>query len=196
MTLETVANTHWMDRVRAAESPAKRPRLAPLVSASSQESRAIITARAALHARTGVTQEELLLLMRDRHNAVLRASRPKRALLAVGLLAAGTAVSLVSSMLVSQALLLCGFGIVLMGVVAGCTILADYLGPQMGDLAQYMRPTEKPADAAEINALSRATQADPELSRLVADWWKDCGAPIRKQDLVLVRDFQRAKQSL
>ncbi len=191
--MDVEAGSHWMDRVRGAQPAARRYRSIPLLS-NNQQSREAITTRTALRARQGLTQEELLLLARDRRRADLQARRPARTLLAIGCIAAGTAISVAGSSQGNQALLLAGFGIGLAGLLVACTILASLLDPQLGDLARYMHAEETPATADEITALSRAAQADPELGHLIAGWWKDSGAPIRRHDLALVQAFQQARR--
>jgi hypothetical protein len=182
-----------MDRVRAAPTKQNKPcRPMPLLRLE-QESREMIAARGALRGRTGITQEHLYLLARDRRSAVLRAGRPARALLAIGLVAAGIATSVAGSLTARQFLLLSGFGIGFAGLLVGCFLLAGMMAPQIGDLAKYMHDDESPASADEIASLVRAAQADPELENLIRSWWKESGAPIRRQDLALVRAFQQAR---
>jgi hypothetical protein len=188
------ANSHWMDRVRAAPTPAKpsKPYWSVPLHSLERGSREIIATRAALRGRTGVTQEHLYLLARDRRSEALRAGRPARGLLAIGLVAAGIAISVTGSLTTQQFLVLLGFGIGFAGLLVGCVLLAGMMDPQTGDLAKYLHEDESPASADEIAALVRAAQADPELANLIRGWWKQSGAPIRKQDLELVRAFQQA----
>lgn len=160
-----------------------------------QESRETIAARGALRSRTGMSQEHLYLLARDRRSAALRAGRPARALLAIGLVAAGIAISVAGSLAARQFLLLPGFGIGFAGLLVGCVLLAGMIAPQTGDLAKYVREDERLASADEIASLVRAAQADPELENLIRDWWKESGAPIRRQDLALVQAFQQASRA-
>ena len=189
------ANSHWMDRVRAAPTPTKpsNPYWSVPLHSLERESREIIAARAALRGRVGITQEHLYLLARDRRSAVLKAGRPTRGLLAIGLVAAGIAVSVTGSLTTQQALLLSGFGIAFAGLVVGCVLLAGMMDPQTGDLAKYVHEDESPANADEIASLVRDAQADPELGSLIRGWWKESGAPIRRQDLDLVRAFQQVR---
>ena len=187
------ANSHWMDRVRSTPTaPSKAYRSVPLYSIE-QESREIIAARAALRGRTGVTQEHLYLLARDRRSAILKARRPWRGLLAIGLVAAGIAASAAGSLLNQQPLLLSGFGTGFIGLLVGCSLLAGFIGPQKGELTKYLHAGETPASTDQIASLVRVTRADPELRQLIAGWWKDSDMPIRRQDLDLVRVFQQAR---
>jgi len=189
------ANSHWMDRVRAAPMPtaSSKPYWSVPLRSLERGSREIIAARAALRGRTGVTQEHLYLLARDRRSEVLRAGRPARGLLAIGLVAAGIAISVAGSLTTQQVLLLAGFCVAFAGLLVGCVLLAGMMDPQTGDLAKYVHEDESPASAEEIASLVRAAQTDPELESLIRSWWKESGAPIRKQDLELVRAFQQAR---
>lgn len=188
--------SYWMDRVRTAQPEAKRPQpRLTLVSVQQQESRGLITARSALLARKGLTQEELHALARSRRQDQLQAVRSKRVLLATGLLAAGVAAALIGSAITSQALVMAGFGLALCGVVAACLVVAAMLEAPLGELGRYLQADEAPATAEEIIALSRASQADPELDHLINRWWRENGAPIRRGDLALVEAFQLAKQN-
>ena len=189
----TNANSHWMDRVRSSPATSKPYWSVPLQSLK-QESRELIAARTALRGRAGITQEHLHLLARDRRRAALSAGRPMHGLLAIGLIAAGIAVSVAGNLLSQQLLLLSGFCVSFAGLLVGCVLLAGMMDPQTGDLAKYVHEDESPVSAEEIAALVRAAQADPELESLIRGWWKESGAPIRKQDLDLVRAFQQASR--
>lgn len=187
-----VEASYWMDRVKTV-GDAKRPRTVTLVSVN-RDSHDQITARVALTARRGLSQDELYQWARERRQAVMQANRPRLGLVTMGLLAAGIALSVAGSAMTSQVMVMCGFGIAFAGVLVGCTILAALLDPQLGDLAKYIRADEVPATADEIATLSRTAQADPELDKLIAGWWKDSGAPIRKQDLALVQALLESRQ--
>ena len=187
------ATSYWMDRVRAVPAQTKRHRIVALVNTETQDSRALIAARSALRGREGISQDALHLLASDRRREKLKAGRPARLLLAGGLLVSAAAVCIAGSTLANQAVLMAGFGIGLLGLIAAATVLASLMDPQVGDLADFVQADETPATAEDIAALSRAAQADVELDKLIAHWWKDSGAPIRQEDLALVRDFQRAK---
>ena len=187
-----VEASYWMDRLKKAEPAPKRPAPIRLVE-SKQESRALIVAKAGLLARTGITQDELYKLANERRRADVAANRPHGKLLAVGLMAAGVAVSVTGSTMGHQLVLLGGFALLLAGAVAMCMMLAALLRPQIGDLAGYIRPEETPATAEEISALSKAVLADAELDKLTSSWWKEHGAPIRRQDLALAKAFVAAK---
>lgn len=183
-----------MDRVRAAPTAQNKPRRPMPLLRLEQESREKIAARGALRSRTGMSQEHLYLQAHDRRNAALRAGRPARALLAIGLVAAGIATSAAGSLSAQQFLLLSGFGLGFAGLLVGCVLLAGMMPPQTGDLIKYVRESENPASGEEIASLVRAAQTDPELKILVRGWWTESGAPIRKQDLELVRAFQQATE--
>ena len=187
-----VEASYWMDRLKKAEPAPKRPAPIRLVE-SKQESRALIVAKAGLLARSGITQDELYKLANERRRADVAANRPHGKLLAVGLMAAGVAVSVTGSAMGHQLVLLSGFALLLAGAVAMCMMLAALLRPQIGDLAGYIRPEETPANAEEISALSKAVLADAELDKLTSSWWKEHGAPIRRQDLALAKAFVAAK---
>ena len=189
------AASYWMDRVNAVATPVQGHRKVSLVSINTQESRELIAARAALHARNGISQDELYAQARDRRRAKLKAGRPLRLLGMVVLWSAAVAICMAGSAMGNQAVLIAGFGIGLLGLVVACNLLANLLDPQVGDLAGFLQADETPATADEIAALSRASLADRELDRLIAGWWKDSGAPIRRSDLALVRNFQKAKHA-
>ena len=187
-----VEATYWMDRIKKAEPAPKRVTAIRLVE-NKQESRALIVAKAALLGRVGMTQEELYKLANERRRADMTANRPHGKLLALGLTAAGVAVSVAGNVMGHQLVLLGGFTLLLAGAVTMCMILAAMLRPQIGDLAGYIRPEEAPANAEEISALSKAVLADAELDKLTGNWWKEHGAPIRRQDLALAKAFVAAK---
>ena len=187
-----VEASYWMDRVKSAKPAEKRHHAVALVSVS-QESRDLIAARTALYAREGLTQDQLYRAARERRQAAARESLPGRALLTLGLLSGGVVLCVSGSSLGNLPVLVTGFATVLAGLVVACSLLAARLDPQIGELSKYVRDDETPATADDITALSRAALADPELGRAIVNWWKDGGAPIRKQDLALVRTFQDAK---
>lgn len=187
-----VEASYWMDRVKSAKPAEKRHHAVALVSVS-QESRDLIAARTALYAREGLTQDQLYRAARERRQAAARDNLPGRALLTLGLLSGGVVLCVSGSSLGNLPVLVTGFATVLAGLVVACSLLAARLDPQIGELSKYVRDDETPATADDITALSRAALADPELGRAIVNWWKDGGAPIRKQDLALVRTFQDAK---
>ena len=187
-----VEASYWMDRIKKAEPAPKRPAPIRLVE-TRQEPRALIVAKAALMARTGITQDELYQLANERRRAAMLARRPHGKLLAFGLVAGGVALSVAGNMLAQQPMLLGGFALILAGSAAGCLILASMMNPQVGDLVGYIRAEETPATADEISTLSRAVLADAELDKVTSNWWKEHGAPIRRQDLALVKAFVAAK---
>lgn len=187
-----VEASYWMDRVKSAKPLEKRHHAVTLVSVS-QESRDLIAARTALYAREGLTQDQLYRAARERRQAAARDSLPGRALLTLGLVSGGVLLCVSGSSLGNLPVLVTGFATVLAGLVVACSLLAARLDPQIGELAKYVRDDETPATADDITALSRAALADPELGRAIVNWWKDGGAPIRRQDLTLVQAFQDAK---
>ena len=187
-----VEASYWMDRIKKAEPAPKRVAPIRLVE-NKQESRALILAKAGLLARTGITQDELYKLANERRRNDKAVNRPHGKLLALGLVAAGVAASVTGNAMSHQLVLLGGFALLLAGAVAGCMMLAAMLRPQVGDLAGYIRPEETPANAEEISALSKAVLADAELDKLTSSWWKEHGAPIRRQDLALAKAFVAAK---
>ena len=69
-----VEASYWMDRIKKAEPAPKRPAPIRLVE-TRQEPRALIVAKAALMARTGITQDELYQLANERRRAAMLARR-------------------------------------------------------------------------------------------------------------------------
>lgn len=158
-----------------------------------RQHRALIMARVALHAREGLSDEQLLALASARRAQVMRGLRPRRMMLGTVLFAAGVAISMIGSGREDLNLLLAGFFVALLGAACGCWLLASGLRPQLGDLARYIREDERPADAAEMAELLSIRLKDAELDRLTAKWWREHGAPIRKRDVALVRAFRYAR---
>lgn len=158
-----------------------------------EQHRALIMARVALHAREGITEEQLLALASARRARVVRGLRPRWVAAGVSLLATGIAISAIGSGREDLNLLLAGFFVALLGVACACWLLASGLRPQLGDLARYIREDERPADAAEMAELLNIRLKDPELDRLTAQWWREHGAPVRKRDVALVRAFRYAR---
>lgn len=181
-------NTHWMDRVRLAAVGRQ------VTVKLRDEPRALTVARVALRARTGLTHEALYEVARQRREESTGGNRSARASTAAAFIALGALASVSGSRLGNQPLLLCGFGMALIGLLLCCALVEGWLDPQIGDLARYLREEEALATAEQIASLSRAAQADHELGQLIAGWWKEDSAPIRRQDLELVRNFQKAKQ--
>lgn len=160
------ANSHWMDRVRAAPTPAKpsKPYWSVPLHNLERGSREIIAARAALRGRTGVTEEQLYLLARDRRSATLKARRPWCGLLAIGLVAAGIAVSAVGSLLSQQLLRLSGFGLGFIGLLVCCAFLAALMGAQKGEMGGYLHQGETIASTHQIALLVRAIRPTPSCA--------------------------------
>jgi hypothetical protein len=184
--------SYWMDRVKLAAPSAKRHHTVALVSVN-QESRDLIAARTALYARAGLSQDELYRVARQRRRDAARANLPGRSLFALGLASAGVVLCVVGSAFGSTPALFAGFVAIFGALVVASLLLAARLDPPIGELARYLHDGEAPANADEITELSRAALADPELGRAIVNWWREGGAPIRKQDLALVQAFQRAK---
>lgn len=180
-------DNHWMDRVRLAAAERR------VTSSRRQEPHALTVARVALRARTGVTQEALYEKARQRRMESTGGSRSARASTAAVLIALGTLTSIGGSHFGNQLVLFCGFGMALLGLLLCCALVEGWLDPQFGDLTRYLRENETPATAEQIASLSKAAQTDRELGRLIAQWWQEGSAPIRRQDLELVRNFQKAK---
>lgn len=178
---------NWMDRVRLAAAGRRN------TGSRSIEPHALTVARVALRGRTGFTAEALSEMARQRRLESTGGSPAARAATAATLIALGALASIAGNRLDSQPLLLCGFGLVLLGVLLCCALVEGWLDPQFGDLTRHMRDGETLATAEQIAFLSQATHADRELRRLIADWWLPDSAPIRRQDLELVGNFQKAK---
>jgi hypothetical protein len=120
-------------------------------------------------------------------------SRLARLSTAAALIALGTLASIAGSRFDNQPLLLCGFGMALLGLLLCCALVEGWLDPHFGDLTRHLREGETLATAEQIAALAHAAQADHELGGLIAGWWQQESAPIRRQDLELVRNFQQAR---
>lgn len=185
--MATEIDTHWMDRVRLAAAGRS------FTGSRRDEPHALTAARVALRARTSMTQETLYEVARQRRMESNGGSRSARASTAAALIALGTLASIAGSRFGNQPLLLCGFGMALLGLLLCCALVEGWLDPQFGDLTRYLREGEILATAEQIASLSKAAQADRELGRLIAGWWKEDSTPIRRQDLELVRNFQKAK---
>ena len=188
--MATEIDIHWMDRVRLATTTDEYRS----AGTGCDEPHALTAARVALCARMGATHEAMYEVARQRRMESTGGSRLARVSAAAVMIALGTLTSLVGSRIGNQPVLLCGFGLALLGVLLCCALVETWLDPQFGDLTRYMRKDEALATAEQIAALSKAAQADSELGRLIAGWWKEDSAPIRQQDLELVRNFQKIKQ--
>jgi hypothetical protein len=188
-----VEPSHWMDRLRSAESsePAWPASLTP---DAGPESIDVINARNALRYRHVLMHDASRPLSKPRGNVSFNTRIPKRVVLAVIMASLGAILSYAGSVYASQPLLLAGFACALVGVLAGCIALATLLdfgiASRTGALDAQAR--QQPASAEQIAAMKRAARADPELGRLIDDWWKD-PAPISLHDAALVHAFQKAR---
>ncbi len=182
---------YWMDRVRAAESNSRR--LGPAAPVEpGRESPELAAARRALHFRSALPQRAPSPPW-ARAEAVANSRVPKRLAFAVCMLAAGLIASFAGSSLASQPLLLAGFGCALIGVLTACAMLSIWLDPRAKAPVPHETPIQEPqASAEQVAAVKRAAKADPELAGLIESWWHD-GAPLRRQDVMLVLAFQKAK---
>lgn len=189
----TVESSHWMDRLRTAES-GDPPWSATLSADAGPEPIDIVNARNALRYRRSLMQDASQPLLKPRRNVSFNTRIPKRVGLAVIMATLGLILSYAGSAYTSQPLLLAGFACALVGVVAGCVALATLLdfGIANRSGARGIPAQREPASTEQIAAMKRAARADPELGNLVNDWWKD-PAPISRHDVALVLAFQKAR---
>ncbi len=188
-----VPASHWMDRVKAAESG--KPQHPPVaMSRFEPEPADLIHARNALRYRRSLMQDASQPLLHPHRQLTLHTPLPKRVVFALGMSCLGLLLGYAGSALSSQPLLLAGFGSGLVGILGGCFALATLLDPASRWRAPVdpMDHREDRASEAQIAAMKRAAHADPELAGLIDGWWSD-SAPIRKQDVALVLAFQKAK---
>jgi hypothetical protein len=188
-----VESSHWMDRLRSAES-GDATWLATFTPDAGPESIDVVNARNALRYRRSLMQDASRPLLTPRRNVSFNTRIPKRVALAVIMASLGVILSYAGSVYTSQPLLLTGFACALVGVLAGCIALATLLdfGIASRAGAQDVPARRQPASAEQIAAMKRAARADPELGRLIDDWWKD-PAPISLHDVALVHAFQKAR---
>ncbi len=188
-----VESSHWMDRLRTAES-SDPPWPAALSPDTGPEPIDVINARNALRYRRSLMGDASQPLLKPRRNVSFNTRIPKRVALAVIMVSLGAALSYAGSVEASQPLLLAGFACALIGVLAGCVALATLLDFGMANRAgaHRVRAGQGPASAEQIAAMKRAARADPELGPLINDWWKDA-APISQHDVTLVLAFQKAR---
>lgn len=188
-----VESSHWMDRLRSAES--SDPYWPATLSADTgPEPADVINARNALRYRRVLMRDASRPLLKSRRNVSFNTRIPKRVALAVIMTSLGAILSYGGSAYSSQPLLLAGFACALVGVLAGCIALATLLDSGIAShaRAQDVAARREPASAEQIAAMKRAARADPELGRLIDDWWKD-PTPISLHDVALVRAFQKAR---
>ncbi len=186
-------SSHWMDRLRTAEShdlswPATLP------PDTGPEPVDVVNARNALRYRRSLMHDASQPLLKPRRNVSFTTRIPKRGALAVIMGSLGAALSYAGSAAANQTLLLAGFACALIGVLAGCFALATLLDFGMASRAgaHRVQAALEPASAEQIAAMKRAARADPELGKLIDDWWKD-PAPISQHDVSLVLAFQKAR---
>lgn len=188
-----VESSHWMDRLRTAESgdPSWH---ATLSSATGPEPVDVVNARNALRYRRSLMGDASQPLLKAHRNVSFNTQIPRRVALAVIMVSLGAALSYSGSAIADQHLLLAGFACALAGVLAGCFALATLLDFGMASRAGAgrARAGQEPASADQIAAMKRAARADPELGALINDWWKG-PAPISRHDVTLVIAFQKAK---
>lgn len=188
-----VESSHWMDRLRTAES-SDPPWPATLTPDTGPEPIDVINARNALRYRRSLMRDASQPLLKPRRNVSFNTRIPKRVALAVIMACLGVILSYAGSAYSSQPLLLTGFACALVGVLAGCIALATLLDFSIASRAgaQDVRAQWQPASAEQIAAMKRAARADPELGILINGWWKN-PAPISRHDVTLVLAFQKAR---
>lgn len=188
-----VESSHWMDRLRSAES-SDPPWPVTVAPDTGPEPIDVINARNALRYRRSLMHDASQPLLKPRRNMSFNTRIPKRVALAVIMTSLGTVLCYAGSTYASQPLLLTGFACALIGVLAGCIALATLLDFGMASRAGLQRipARQEPASAEQIAAMKRAARADPELGNLINDWWKD-PAPISRHDVALVLAFQKAR---
>ena len=186
-------SSHWMDRLRTAESSELAWPATPAPDAG-PEPIDVINARNALRYRRSLMRDASQPLLKPRRNVSFNTRIPKRVALAVIMASLGVALSYAGSAYASQPLLLAGFACALVGVLAGCIALATLLdfGIASRAGAQGVPAQRQPASAEQIAAMKRAARADPELGILINGWWKN-PAPISRHDVALVLAFQKAR---
>jgi hypothetical protein len=189
----TMESSHWMDRLRSAES-SDPPWPATPAPGAGPESIEVINARNALRYRRSLMRDASQPLLKPRRNVSFNTRIPKRVALAVIMASLGVILSYAGSAYSSQPLLLTGFACALVGVLAGCIALATLLDFGMASRAgtQDIPAQWQPASAEQIAAMKRAARADPELGILINGWWKN-PAPISRHDVALVLAFQKAR---
>lgn len=188
-----VESSHWMDRLRTAESSDPAWPATPSPD-TGPEPIDVINARNALRYRRSLMHDASQPLLKPRRNVSFNTRIPKRVALAAIMASLGAVLSYAGSAYASQPLLLAGFACALVGVLAGCIALATLLdfGMTRRAGAQGVPAQLELAGAEQISAMKRAARADPELGNLINDWWKD-PAPISQHDVALVLAFQKAR---
>jgi hypothetical protein len=153
-----------------------------------------LAARRALMSRKGVSVEEISLRARERRHAASQIQRfDRRARLLALLVPAAAALAWVGSIQNSLPTLLAGYVVLALAAVALIARLTRTPDAARLPLEQYYLPDEQLASAEDISLLRRLAQQDPELDVVTTAWWRST-APIRKGDIRLALDFQRAKR--
>lgn len=189
----TAESSHWMDRLRSAES-SELPWPATPTPGAGPEPIDVVNARNALRYRRSLMRDASQPLLKPRRNVSFNTRIPKRVALAVIMATLGVILSYAGSAYASQPLLLAGFACALVGVLAGCIALATLLDFGIANRtgAQGVPAQQQLASAEQIAAMKRAARADPELGILINGWWKN-PAPISLHDVALVLAFQKAR---
>ena len=188
-----VESSHSVDRLRSVES--SDPYWPATLSAcTGPEPVDIVNARNALRYRRALMRDASQPLLKPRRSVSFNTRVPKRVAFAVIMASLGVILSYAGSAYTSQPLLLAGFACALVGVLAGCIALATLLDSGIAShaSAQDVAARREPASAEQIAAMKRAARVDPELGRLIDDWWKD-PTPISLHDVALVHAFQKAR---
>ncbi len=162
-----------------------------LYALPASETSATIHARRALMSRKGVTVEEAARRACERRREAGKLRRMDR--MAWWLLATvmgGGGLAWRGSALSSQALLLSGYALLAVALVA---LLARVTRtPAHSPIDAFYLPDELPATAEDIALLRRLANEDAELEAVTNAWWRN-QAPIRKSDIRLALDLRRAK---
>lgn len=162
-----------------------------LYALPASETSATIQARRALMSRKGVTVEEAAARARERRREAGKMRRMDRTawLLLAGIISGGM-LAWQGSALSSQALLLGGYALFALALVA---LLARVTRTRArSPLDAFYLPDELPATAEDIALLRRLANEDAELEVVTNAWWRN-QAPIRKSDIRLALDLRRAK---
>ncbi|WP_341727015.1 hypothetical protein [Pseudoxanthomonas putridarboris] len=183
------------DTHRDADGSAVPPALATfaLYSMHSPETAASIAARRALMSRKGLSVEEANQRAQARRRQAGRIGRFNATAVLLSLAALmGTALAWMGSTRESQSWLLIGYGVVGIVCIAALACLTRVPAAARQPLEHYYLPDEQLATAEDIVLLRRLAGDDPELEAITSTWWRS-PAPIRKADLRLALDLQRAK---
>lgn len=162
-----------------------------LYALPASETSATIHARRALMSRKGVTVEEAARRANERRREAGKMRRMDRAAwLLILATACGGGLAWRGSALSSQTMLLAGYGLLAVALVA---LLARVTRtPARFPLDAFYLPDELPATAEDIALLRRLSSEDSELEVVTNAWWRN-QAPIRKGDIRLALDLRRAK---